>query len=390
MLLQLGGSPFQFPVFCRAKELGIPVLLIDQNPAAFCRSYADAFEMVSTTDDEAVYRAAKQHSVGGILAYASDVCVPTAARVAKALGLVGHPICGAELLQRKDRFRQLQQSLGLPTPKFQLVDNVQDGQFAGTVMVKPVDASGSRGQTFLKGVEGMDCAIKKALEVSKQPHVLVEEYLEGDTLELDGDILFQDGKILFRQYGHNVLPKQGPKIPIGEIFPMDTPVQVEAELDRQFQSIIDALELVSGCLNFDGVICRGEVYILDIGLRNGGNFVPDLIQLSTNYDLTESCIRLAMGDSLRPPSELKREKVASYLLHSQKDGLYQGLKIKSQLRQYLQSSRVFVEAGDPVWAFTEGRCCFGALLFRFPQGVAVPDLDELIHEDVSPAPIAVS
>lgn len=46
-LLVLGGGPDQLPGVLKAKEMGIYTIVLDGNPDAHCKSYADKFHCVS-------------------------------------------------------------------------------------------------------------------------------------------------------------------------------------------------------------------------------------------------------------------------------------------------------------------------------------------------------
>src|SRR3954466_5787906 len=86
-LLVLGASLYQLPVIVRAKEMGLRVVTADyllQNPG---HALAAASHIVDTTNVEGILAIAKQEKIDGVIAACTDVAVPTAAFVAKDLGL---------------------------------------------------------------------------------------------------------------------------------------------------------------------------------------------------------------------------------------------------------------------------------------------------------------
>ena len=388
-LLHLGGSFFQVPAIQCAKNLGCELLLADRDPQCPGALLADHFAEISTTDREGILSWAKSQGIDGIMTYASDRSAPTVHWVAKQLGLPGNPSASADLLQRKDRIRELQSELGLPHPDFRVLERPEDAagayaELGGIVLLKPVDASGSRGQSRVSGVGDLGPAVALAFVESVVGKVVMERWLDADIMELDGDLLIHDGEIAFRHYGHNYFPRDPvAQVPCGEIFPAQIADSIAAQMDQQFQALIDALGLCMGCMNFDALLCNGEVYLVDLGLRNGGNFVPEMIEASTGFPLTEAAVRAALGQSLPQVPQSPPRHVASYLLHSRHSGSFCGLEIDREILPYLFERRLFCRPGDHVEAFAQGNRVFGALLFAFPDHETLDHcmgrIEDLVH-----------
>ena len=91
-LLLLGGSRYLLPVIEAAKGMGIYTITCDYLPDNIAHKYSDEYCNVSIIDKEAVLEAAKQLNVDGIMSFACDPGVVTAAYVAEKLGL---PSCGS-------------------------------------------------------------------------------------------------------------------------------------------------------------------------------------------------------------------------------------------------------------------------------------------------------
>lgn len=374
-LLHLGAAGFQVPAITRAVDLGCRVVTADNRPDNPGHRFGQVYENVSTVDMPGILAVARRHGVDGVMTYGSDVAAPTVCHVAEQLGLPGNPYAAARLLQRKDLFRAFQAEVGLPHPAFFSARSADEARaqiarLAGRVVVKPADSSGSKGQSVIASADEVEAAFHRAAPFSRCGAVVFEEFLEQDLLELDGDLLFQDGMLAFRHYGHNYFREDAlAAVPCGEIFPGFFSPEVESQLDRQFRTVIEKLGLRNGCMNFDGILRAGTAYILDLGLRNGGNFVPDLIQLSTGFDLTRAAVFAALGLRVsceRLAAEHPRP-VASYILNSHTEGAYRGVEVSDRLRPYLVETRVFVEVGAPVLPFDRGDRALGMVFFLFPD-----------------------
>ena len=105
-LLLLGGSRFLLPVIEAAHSLGCQAITCDYLPDNDAHKFADEYHNVSTTDREAVLALARELQVDGIMSFACDSGVDTAAYVAEQLGLpsVGSS-AAVDILQNKVRFR---------------------------------------------------------------------------------------------------------------------------------------------------------------------------------------------------------------------------------------------------------------------------------------------
>ena len=374
-ILVLGGALYQEPVIHRAQELGCYVILADINPDAPGRNYADAFEHISTTNKEMLLDAAERHEIDGVMTYASESSVESVAFVAERLGLKGNPEDASEVITKKDLFRNFQSQHNLPHPRFvnpttlaEAIDATNDLSFP--VVIKPVDSAGTRGQSVIYGHTEIVFAFEKARKHSKEGTVIIEEFVNGDMMELDGDVLFNCGQLVFRHYGHNhFLKNRISNVPSGEIFPGLFAQDVEEQLDWQFSTLIRELGLRDGCMNFDGFVSKGIVHIIDVGLRNGGNFVPELIQLSTGFDLTAAAIYSALGTNYAVPW-LKcpdPKPVASYIVGSRFHGRYEGVDFDKELEPYVVEFRPYLKPNEEIVPFTRSDLAAGIVFFRFPS-----------------------
>ena len=84
-LLLLGGSHYVIPAIKAAHDLGYYVITCDYLPDNAGHKYADEYHNVSTIDKEGVLELAKSLNIDGILSFANDSGVVTAAYVADVL-----------------------------------------------------------------------------------------------------------------------------------------------------------------------------------------------------------------------------------------------------------------------------------------------------------------
>jgi biotin carboxylase len=392
-LLVLGAGHYQLPVIRRAQALGVHVTTADYLPDNPGHAIADAHAIVSTVDEPAVLRLARGLAIDGILTYGSDVSAPTVAGVAEALGLPGHPAAAVADLQRKHRFRALQRDAGLPHPPFVAADSAAALRRAVTesgdplplpVVVKPADSSGSKGQSIVDVAADLDAAFETARPFSRCGVVLAETLLIGDTLELVGEAYLEHGRLACRQYGHNYfLPDAAARVPVGELIPSLLTPAVEAMIDAQIQAIADAAGLGSGCLNFDGILSNGVPYLVDIGIRNGGNYLDDLIALSTGVDFTDAAIHAALGLPFTPPPAAAPRSVISYILNAPAAGVFDRIETSDVIAPWIRRLEIFVAPGGRVEPYTRGDRTLGIALIEPPDAetarALLPALSDLIR-----------
>src|SRR5690606_2840565 len=126
-LLVLGAGSDQAFMIRTAKEMGLHVIAVDQNPEAPGLALADEGAVVSTRDLPALfsftdqYRATKG-AIDGVSTMGSDIPHIVAA-LAGRLGTPGLPVEIARLAVDKARMKQRFRDQGIPTPWFQQVED---------------------------------------------------------------------------------------------------------------------------------------------------------------------------------------------------------------------------------------------------------------------------
>ena len=340
-VLLLGGSYFQVPSVKKAKELGYYTITCDYLPDNPGHKFADEYHNVSTTDKEAVLQLAQELQIDGIVCYASDPAAPTAAYVAEKMGLVGHPYQSVEIVSKKDLFRKFLTENGFNVPIAKGYTNSKDAEsdwelFKKPVMVKPVDSSGSKGITKIYEKEKLAEAIEYALSFSRDKRVVIEEYVESFTDPINGDGFSINGELVFScfagQYFSPNVPN--PFTPVSSIWPNRMSQELHHKVHEEFQKALTLLNMQSGPYNFEARIDKdGNVYLMEIGTRNGGNLGPQAIGHATGVDMVEYTIKAAMGEDC---SDLKYTPVkkccAYYVVHSLKNGKFKEVKIDEKFK----------------------------------------------------------
>ena len=372
-ILFLGGSKFQMPPIKYAKEQGHYVITCDYLPDNPGHKYADEYHNVSTTDREEVLELAEKLKVDGIVAYASDPAAPTQAYVANLMGLPSNPYEAVEILSRKDYFRAFMEKNGFLVPKSESFDNIGNAfdwfdELKKPVIVKPVDSSGSKGVTKVYNEEELLHAFTYALEYSRAKMVVIEEFLVRDGYQVAGDGFIVDGKLVFRCWANEHFDKLcNPFVPIGESFPSIMTEYTLQQAQSETQRLLELLHMKHGALNFDfHYNAKGDFSFLELGPRNGGNLIPEVIKYATGVDLVKYTVDSALGFDC---SDLKMKEVdgfySSYMLHAIEDGIVKEIWYSDEIRNNILEETIFIQPGDEVKKFDGSNHTLGTMIMKF-------------------------
>lgn len=389
-ILLLGGSAQQVIAIQTAKRLGYYTVLCDYLPDNPGQYEADKFYLVSTTDKDAVLQVAQQEQVDGVLAYASDPAAPTAAYVAEKLGLPTSPYQSVETLCNKDQFREFLRENGFNAPQSNGYSSAQEAmdeiqRYHLPIIIKPVDSSGSKGATVLHSLDGLAQAIDFAFSFSRSHRIIVEEFIEKKHPYLiGGDVFIENGKIilwgLLNCHRDN---RVNPLVPVGKSYPLDLPEADIENVKATLQAMVDKLHLKSCAMNVELVVDKtGKVWPIDVGPRNGGNMIPDLLGMIFGVDVVEMSILAAMGMPTGVAQTNARGIFATHNLHSVCDGIYQQIVFSDELQHYIKKLCLYKHEGDTVECFDNAAKCLGIIFMKFDSEEQMKTILKTIYEHI--------
>lgn len=373
-ILLLGGSSQQIVAIETAKRLGYFTILCDyleDNPGQY---YSDKFYLVSTTDKEAILDLAIKEEIDGVLAYASDPAAPTAAYVAEKLGLNTNPYNSVEILCNKDLFRSFLDKNGFNAPKAKGYSASSDvrvdiSDYKLPIIIKPVDSSGSKGATVLRNLDELEKALDFAFSFSRSKRIVVEEFIEKKHPYLiGGDIFIKDGKVIL--WGlmncHRDL-HVNPLVPVGKSYPLELEENDVINVKNTLQKMISKLGIKSGAINVELIVDKNNrVWPIDVGPRNGGNMIPDLLGMIFDIDIVEMSIKAAMGIDIINPIQKENELYyATHNLHSSKSGLFKCINYSKEIDPFILKKCIYKTKGDKIEYFDNAAKAIGIIFFKF-------------------------
>jgi biotin carboxylase len=374
-VLLLGGSHFQVPSIKAAKQMGYYVITCDYLPDNPGHQFADEYHNVSTTDQEAVLALAMKLRIDGIVCYASDPAATTAAYVAEKMGFPTSPYKSVEILSNKDLFRKFLFDNGFRVPRAKGYSSINEAKadfknFKMPVMVKPVDSSGSKGVSKIDTISELEEKVGYALSFSRSKRFIIEEYVDKYGYQIAGDGFSVNGKLVFRCFAneHFESSLDNPFVPIGESWPYNMPKYIHQKINDEIQRLLTLLGMKTGAYNFDIRIDRNEnVYLMEIGPRNGGNLIPQVTEYATGVNMVEYTIRAAMGEDCSDLRMVEPEGYWScYMVHSDQDGILQDVWVDDDFRKNnIVEFDMLYKVGEKISAFTGSNGTLGTMILKY-------------------------
>ncbi len=379
-IISLGGNFFQKTLVQAAKRMGVYVIDVDYLPDNPAHKYADEYYNISTLDREAVLKLAIEKGVDGIVSYASDISAPTAAYVSEKLNLPGNPLDTINIMTDKSLFHPFLKKHGFYVPDNEIVADYEQlvtfyEKSRDRIIVKPSHGSGSRGVSVVKDMDGLYDAWEEALKYADKS-VIVEEFIPRVGHQIAGDAFVRNGEIVFLGCANEHFDNDcNLLVPVGESFPAHISNDCKETAKYVIGAALHSLGFVIGAVNLDfHFTSKGNVFLIELGPRNGGNLITDAIKISSGLDLAEYTVKAAIGEDISDLSDKTMERfIGTYIWHSAQEGIYQYIRYDRVLEEKLIRSDLFIQPGDKVWKYVNGKFGIGAALIEFQS------MDEMIY-----------
>lgn len=321
-LLMLGGGFLQCFVIRKAQELGYRVLVLDadENAMGFKIVGQDNYAVINIVNEEDCLKYAQDHHVDGVLTAATDFSVLTMSRIAEEMHLPGINYAAAKRIKNKAEVRKcLFDAKADDTGYSFQIDSIEQipeilPQVQFPVMMKPVDGSGSRGASKVERAENFAKACEFAMSGSISHRAVAEPFIDGKEYGVESFVENGDIHILAVMQKDMTRPpyyaELGHAIPSGFSNEMDNKIK-----DCVRKSLI-ALGVNHGSVNMDLLVTKkGDVHIVDVGARMGGNLIGShIIPIGTGIAYMDNMIRAAVGDKTSWKPVSKPKPVATKLL----------------------------------------------------------------------------
>ena len=374
-ILLLGGSRYALPVIEAAHALGHYVITCDYLPDNIAHKYSDEYCNVSIIDKDAVLEAAKKLNIDGIMSFACDPGVATAAYVAEKLGL---PHSGSyesvSILQNKGRFRKFLTDNGFNVPCAKGYTSIDEAMgdvdyFNWPVIVKPTDSAGSKGVTRVDDPANLRQSIEYALSFSHSNEFIIEDFLEKSGHSSDTDSFSVNGELKFVSFSAQRFDEncENPYTPSAYSWPATISEDQQKYLAGEIQRLLTLLDMRTSIYNIEVRECtNGKSYIMECSPRGGGNRLAEMLRYATGVDLITNAVRAAVGDPIVGVEQKDYNGCwAEIILHSEKAGIFDSLWISEEILDNVVERDLWIESGDSVGGFSGANEAIGTLVLKF-------------------------
>ena len=375
-ILFLGAATFQTPPITYALERDYYVITSDNRPQNPGHRLAHKSYNVSTIDKKKVLTLARNEKIDGILSYGSDVSAPTAAYVSDQLCLPGSKYATSLTLTNKALFRRFLKEEGIqhqPFRSFSVVEKEQVKDYLKTVklpvVVKPVDASGSKGVSIIHSMNEWKPKVEYAFKTSISKNIIIEQYIVKKGRQICGDGYMENGKLVFVEFGDGHFYKNHDYLaPYAETFPSTHHPSNLQKVGRQLELILQRAGYHKGAFNLDVMITlHDEVFVNEIGPRSGGNYIPLAVKLISNVDLTAAAVESSIDPNYLLETNKSRSPYffACYMIHSQRQGILKGIAFGPEIKAHIIHLHPYMEVGDEVLPFHQANQAIGNIILQF-------------------------
>lgn len=391
-LMILGGSRYALPVIKAAHKLGLYVITADYLPDNIAHKYSDEYCNVSIVDKESTLKASYERNIDGIISFACDPGVVTAAYVADQMGLPSSgPYDSVCILQNKGRFRQFltEHGFNVPTAKsFKSIDTaLKDVElFHWPVIVKPTDSAGSKGVNRVDEPSKLKGAIEYALSFSRGNEFIIEDFITQKGFSSDTDSFSVDGELKFVSFNSQRFDQsaENPYTPAAYSWPSSMSDEHQKELAGELQRLLRLLNMKTSIYNIEtreGM--DGKAYIMECSPRGGGNRLSECLEYATGVKLVENAVRAAVGMPIVGVEQKPYNgSWAEVILHSDKPGIFDSLWIDDSIKDFVFERDLWIKTGTAVGGFSAANEAVGTLVLKFNNQERLNEVMSSVHKYV--------
>lgn len=357
-MMILGASELQVPAIRKAKEMGYQIILVDYNEKAVGFDLADVKLVVSTLDQEEVYRQALIYQPDVVITSTSDGPVRTAAYVNEKLGKKPDLSYEDSLCATiKSHMRRRLEENHVPIPAYYVVHEYEEFRTAvetlqGGCIVKPADNAGSRGVVALNdGRTRCEEELRRTYEYSKENSrngiVMVEEYMTGP--EVSVEAMTVEGQTTILTITDKYITPPPYFVEIAHSEPSCLDEETQERIRQVARQAIGAIRLQNGPSHTEIKVTEQGPKIVELAARLGGDYITSrLVPLSTGVDMVGASVLLATGGEV--DLECTRHRGSAIHFIQGKEGVIKQIVIDPALSQMegVEEVTVYKKVGDRV------------------------------------------
>ena len=317
-ILILGAGQGQVPLVKFAKENNSFVIVVSPKGDYPAFKYADKCIYLNILNKEDILKVAIEEKINAIATDQTDISVAVVEYVADTLNLPHIKCDSIENFRDKSLMRDICKQYGIKTIPYCVTEKIEEAitfwneNNKFKVIIKPVDSQGSRGVEKASTLEEIEYAFNNANKYSFSKRVIVEQFIEGEEVEVD--TVIEKGNIIATLIGdvYN-FSSENSFSAYERIYPTSKCEEVKQKIYLINKQTLTVLGVVKGWTHGEYIVTSsGDVYLLEVGLRGGGNYIgSDIIKEMLGVGTHEMAFYTAIGnDSFYDKVSLKNSTCA--------------------------------------------------------------------------------
>lgn len=298
-ILILGGIGPMADLVTLAHRNGVKVGVADYNKGTYVKKIADYQYDINILDIDAVVDLCKSEGYDGVISNFNDMLSPYVAKVCELCGYYcPYSIEQLRMSTDKKYFKDMCLKYGVSVPKEYHIHSENDvisSDIQFPVIVKPVDGSGSKGISICESKESLIQGIRKAKEYSKSDKVIVEEYVDGD--EINVTYIADNGVIqlaaIHDRY-FNTSQKGFVQVPDLYIYPSRYTTLFVEKYNKTVINMLRGIGIKNGSLFMQACVKDGKIYIYEAGMRLNGCKTYQILEYENDFNTFEHLLQYAL------------------------------------------------------------------------------------------------
>lgn len=201
-ILFIAAGLAQAPAIREARLMGYQVAAMDGEESAPGLADADVAYVANILDADEIIRVAREFGAQALVSVCCDVAMEAVATACQVLGLPGISPEVVRVSRSKLLQREAMRAAGLLVPQFDSVSKADaalaawDAFRSAAVVIKPVDASGSRGVSYVDSRDQVVAAFELARQNSRSGQVMVESFMPGIEYSVEAWVVGEEIHVL--------------------------------------------------------------------------------------------------------------------------------------------------------------------------------------------------
>ncbi|MGP0223301.1 MULTISPECIES: ATP-grasp domain-containing protein [unclassified Paenarthrobacter] len=182
-----------------------------------------------------------------------------------------------------------------------LLEEISSAGLSYPLVIKPAENAGSVGVTIVEKPHDIPEAVREAQSFPFEfPHglpldirILAQEYIGG--LEYSVESVAFRGRISHVAVTGKSTTKGNRRAELGHVIPANVSAHDLSEIHRSTTAALTSLGFTDGVAHTEVKVWNGEAWVIEAGLRPGGDYIIKLVPLATGVGLAEAYVDVARG-----------------------------------------------------------------------------------------------